>query len=131
MTEATSQGGTKYLYTYDSKGNPTSLKIKSSDTLYIDTGATYTANGAYVSQTSDQDGYSEQYQYENTTNSLGLKANVSELKVGFECSTSVEWDKYNTNTSYANVSVSGWALAMLYCFVTTGQPAPSPSYAYG
>ena len=68
---------------------------------------------------------------ENTTNSLGLKANVSELKVGFECSTSVEWDKYNTNTSYANVSVSGWALAMLYCFVTTGQPAPSPSYAYG
>ena len=67
----------------------------------------------------------------NTTNSLGLKVNVSELKVGFECSTSVEWDKYNTETSYANVSVSGWALAMLYCFVTTGQPAPSPSHAYG
>ncbi len=67
----------------------------------------------------------------NTTNSLGLKVNVLELKVGFECSTSVEWDKYNTETSYANVSVSGWALAMLYCFVTTGQPAPSPSHAYG
>ena len=70
MTEATSQGGTKYLYTYDSKGNPTSLKVKSSDTLYIDTGATYTTNGAYVSQTSDQDGYTESYSYNDANGTL-------------------------------------------------------------
>ena len=65
-----SQGGTKYLYTYDSMGNPTSLKVKSSDTLYIDTDATYTANGAYVSQTSDQDGYTESYSYNDTRGTL-------------------------------------------------------------
>ena len=70
MTEATSQGGTKYLYTYDSKGNPTSLKVKSSDTLYIDTGATYTTNGAYVSQTTDQDGYTESYSYNDAKGTL-------------------------------------------------------------
>ena len=70
MTEATSQGGTKYLYTYDSMGNPTSLKVKSNDSLYIDTGATYTANGAYVSQTSDQDGYTESYSYNDAKGTL-------------------------------------------------------------
>ena len=70
MTEATSQGGTKYLYTYDSMGNPTSLKIKSNDSLYIETGATYTTNGAYVSQTSDQDGYTESYSYNDAKGTL-------------------------------------------------------------
>ena len=70
MTEATSQGGTKYLYTYDNMGNPTSLKVKSNDSLYIDTGATYTANGAYVSQTSDQDGYTESYSYNDAKGTL-------------------------------------------------------------
>ena len=70
MTSATSQGGTKYLYTYDSMGNPTSLKVKASDTLFIDTGATYTTNGAYVSQTSDQDGYTESYSYNDTKGTL-------------------------------------------------------------
>ena len=44
----------------------------------------------------------------NTTNSFGLKANLSELKVGFEGSTAVKWDN-NTET---------------------GQSMPSPLYAY-
>lgn len=66
MMQATSQGGTKYIYTYDSNGNPTSLKIKTSSTTSIDTGATYTSNGAYVSQTSDQDGYTESYNYDDS-----------------------------------------------------------------
>ena len=70
LTQATSQSGTKYLYTYDNMGNPTSLKVKSSDTLYIDTGATYTSNGAFVSQTTDQDGYMESYSYNDTKGTL-------------------------------------------------------------
>ena len=69
MTEATSQGGAKYLYTYDSMGNPTSLKVKN-DTLCIETGSTYTTNGAYVSQTSDQDGHTESYSYNETKGTL-------------------------------------------------------------
>ena len=69
MTEATSQGGAKYLYTYDSMGNPTSLKVKN-DALCIETGSTYTSNGAYVSQTSDQDGHTESYSYNETKGTL-------------------------------------------------------------
>ena len=65
----------------------------------------------------------------NTTNSFGLKANLSELKVGFEGSTAVKWDN-NTETTYTNVSVSGWAIAAAYVFITTGQSMPSPLYAY-
>ncbi|MGN0178101.1 MAG: DNRLRE domain-containing protein, partial [Monoglobaceae bacterium] len=70
MTQATSQGGTKYIYTYDANGNPTALKVKSSDTLYIDTGATYTSNGAFVSQTSDQDGRTETFVYNDAKGTL-------------------------------------------------------------
>ena len=69
LTQATSQSGTKYLYTYDSMGNPTSLKVKS-DALIIETGATYTANGAYVSQTTDQDGNAESYLYDENKGTL-------------------------------------------------------------
>ena len=70
MTEATSQSGVKYAYVYDKMGNPTSLKVKVNDNYYIETGATYTANGAYVSQTSDQDGYTESYLYNDTRGTL-------------------------------------------------------------
>ena len=70
MTEATSQSGVKYAYVYDKMGNPTSLKVKVNDNYYIETGATYTANGAYVSQTSDQDGYTESYSYNDTRGTL-------------------------------------------------------------
>lgn len=65
----------------------------------------------------------------NTTNSFGLKANLSEIKVGFEGSSAIKWDN-TTQITYTNVSVSGWALATAYVLVTTGQPMPSPSYAY-
>ncbi|MDE6020431.1 MAG: RHS repeat-associated core domain-containing protein [Ruminococcus sp.] len=65
----------------------------------------------------------------NTTNSFGLKTNLSELKVGFESSSAIKWDN-TTETTYTNASVSMWALAAVYILVTTGQPMPSPSYAY-
>lgn len=64
----------------------------------------------------------------NTTNSIGLKANLSELKLGIEGSSAIQWDNI-TDTAYTNVSASGWAIAAAYMLVTTGQ-LPSPSYAY-
>ena len=65
----------------------------------------------------------------NATNSLGIKANLSELKVGYEGASAIKWDN-TTETTYTNVSVSGLALAAAYMLVTTGQQFPSPSYAY-
>ena len=48
---------------------------------------------------------------------------------GFESSTTVKWDDAS-QTTYANVSVSGWAILAAYVFLTTGQPISSPAYAY-
>ena len=65
----------------------------------------------------------------NTTNSFGVKLNLSELKIGFEGSTAIQWDN-TTETAYTNASISGWAIAAAYILVTTGQYVQSPSYAY-
>ena len=70
MTQATSQSGTKYCYTYDNNGNPTALSIKGSETMYIETGASYTSNGAFASTTTDQDGQTESYVYDNSKGTL-------------------------------------------------------------
>ena len=65
----------------------------------------------------------------NTTNSFGVKLNLSELKIGFEGSTAIQWDN-TTETAYTNASISGWAIAAAYILATTGQYVQSPSYAY-
>lgn len=65
----------------------------------------------------------------NTTKSLGIKLNASELKVGFEGSTVIQWDN-TAETAYTNVSLSGWALVVVYVYVKTGQYLQSSSYAY-
>ena len=65
----------------------------------------------------------------NTTNNFGVKLNLSELKIGFEGSTAIQWDN-TTETAYTNASISGWAIAAAYILATTGQYVQSPSYAY-
>ena len=65
----------------------------------------------------------------NTTNSFGVKLNLSELKIGFEGSTAIQWDN-TTETALTNASISGWAIAAAYILATTGQYVQSPSYAY-
>ena len=65
----------------------------------------------------------------NTTNSFGVKLNLSELKVGFEGSTAIQWDN-TTETAYTNASINGWAIVAAVVYVTTGQYVQSPSYAY-
>ena len=66
----------------------------------------------------------------NTTNSFGLKINISELAVGVEKSTEIRWDD-ECVTTYTDVSVNGLFVAAAYYAVTTGQPSPSfqPQFA--
>ena len=66
----------------------------------------------------------------NVTDSFGLRINLSELKVGFESSTAIQWDDV-TQTGYTNVSASGWAVIAAIMLVSNGQSMPSPSQAYG
>lgn len=63
----------------------------------------------------------------NKTDSFAVKAVLAELKVGFEGSTDVKWDENTTNTSYANGSISGWALVEVLALATTGQPVTAPA----
>ena len=66
------------------------------------------------------------FTYYDTTNAFGIKLNLSEFKIGFEASSTIQWDN-TTETSYTNFSVSGWAILAAYFLVTTGQYVPSPS----
>lgn len=77
----------------------------------------------------DDIGVSASLTKSNTTNSLGAKLNLSEFKVDFESSTAVQWDNV-TETTYTNVSINGWSIALACIFVTTGQYVDSPAYAY-
>ena len=68
----------------------------------------------------------------NITNSYGVKVNLSQLKAGFESSSSVQWDSISTTTDYENVSVSGWIIVAAACAyfgyqvpLSTGSPAYS------
>ena len=64
------------------------------------------------------------------TDSFGIRANLSEFKVGFEETSSVKWDNDITEEVYTNVSVNGGFLIAACMLVTTGQPVSPPSYAY-
>lgn len=77
----------------------------------------------------DDIGLSGSLTNENTTNSFGVKLNLSELKIGFEGSTAIQWDN-KTEISYTNASISGWTIVAVYIFATTGQYVQSSSYAY-
>lgn len=65
----------------------------------------------------------------NTTSAFGVKINLSELKLGFEESTSIQWDN-TVETTYTNTSINGWALVALYMLMN-GQEAPYPGSVYG
>ena len=67
----------------------------------------------------------------DTTHSFGTRINISELKIGYEASTStIDWDGA-VNTTYTNISIDGGFLIAAYFLVTMGQPVPvfSPAYA--
>lgn len=78
----------------------------------------------------DNIGISGSVTKDNITDSFCVRANLSELKVGVEYSSSVKWDD-TTETIYTNINISGWAVAAAYMLISTGQQMPSPSYVYG
>ena len=65
---------------------------------------------------------------------MGLRANISEFKVGIEARNEIEWDSF-TESQYTNVSIDATGIVILYAIVTgsyqgTGSGYPVPSYAY-
>ena len=56
----------------------------------------------------------------NMTDSIAIKLDISQLKVGFEWSTTVRHDDTD-NTQYTNLSVGGWTLAALCILAASGQ----------
>lgn len=89
--------------------------------------ASFTLN---ISLGLDNIGVSGSIKNGNTSNSFGVRANISELKIGFDTATTSKIGDNLYETAYGNASVSGWFLAAAYILVTTGQPMPSPSPAY-
>ena len=65
------------------------------------------------------------------TNSLGVRLNISKLKVGIEASTTTakKWDE--AETVYSNGSFSLWFLAALYGYVTVPDSSSALSPAFG
>ena len=62
------------------------------------------------------------------TTSFGITANLTSFKIGITGETSISWDNVS-EASYWNLSISGWTIIFLYCWLTTGQPVPAPSTA--
>ena len=77
----------------------------------------------------DDIGISGSFSKNNSTYSLELKIDISEIKVGLESSVATQCGNI-TDIAYTNVSYSGWAIVALFCMIATGQPALSPSYSY-
>lgn len=80
----------------------------------------------------DNIGISGSIKDEDTINSFGVSMDISQFKVGFESSTTVKWDENTDITTYTNASVTGWGIAAVCVFITTGQwipyPQQQPSY---
>lgn len=80
----------------------------------------------------DDVGISVSYTNGNTTSTFGIKADISQLKVGAEFSTSVKWDEQDVYTVlYNNASYTGLFILVAYAYAT-GQSfewSQSPSFA--
>ena len=63
----------------------------------------------------------------DTTNSFGVTADLSQLKVGFEGATTIKWDENKDVTDYTNVSVTAMGVVAICMLATTGQPILAPA----
>lgn len=63
---------------------------------------------------------------DDITTSFGIKADLSHFKVGFEQSSTVKWDDYQSTTDFSNVSINGWFILAL-AFAGTSVPVPAPA----
>ena len=69
----------------------------------------------------------------DTTNSLAFMADLTQLKIGAEVGSTVQWDENNSTCTYSNVSITIIGAIAAYCFVATGDPSSFQSFqpAYG
>ena len=74
LLSAVSESGMKYTFTYDSKGNALTSRT-GSDSEYIQTSATYTSVGSFVSSVTDARGKSVSYGYDTDK---GLRTSVTD-----------------------------------------------------
>lgn len=72
----------------------------------------------------DNIGISGSIQNNDISSAFGIKVDASELKLGFESSTTVRWDEDTSDTTYCNASITGAGFAALYYFAQTGQWVP-------
>ena len=133
----TVKAGTKESKTVYSKGNstkPVSVYAKGRSDNWLLSSAGLKINISDftldISLGLDNIGISGSIRKENATNSFGLSADLSQLKVGFEGSTTVKWDENTDVTTYTNVSITGCGIAAIYLLSTTGQWYLSPQTVY-
>ena len=62
----------------------------------------------------------------DVTRTFGIRADLSQLKVGLEVSSTVKRSENTSITTYTNASVTGLLLAEAYIYATTGQLYLSP-----
>ena len=121
---ATSQRGTTYNYTYDTKGNATALEAKKPDgDMSLKSTAEYTSNGAFPAKTTDQEGIETTYNYDqnsgllmsaqdsSTTTSYTYDENTNQLT-----SVTAEWDSYEdeyATNSYSYTAGTGRNLTQI------------------
>ena len=58
----------------------------------------------------------------DTTYSLSLRADLSQLKVGVEMATTVAWDENTDCTSYVNIGATGVGIVAIISLIKTGNP---------
>ena len=76
LLTATSDSGMRYTFTYDSRGNALTSKVGST-TDYIQTSASYTSVGSFLSSMTDARGKSVSYGYDTNK---GLRTSVTDAK---------------------------------------------------
>lgn len=69
----------------------------------------------------------------DTTNSLAFMADLTQLKIGAEVGSTVQWDENNSTCTYSNASITIIGVVAAYCFAATGDPSSFQSFqpAYG
>ena len=132
-TFVTVKTGTKESKTISKKGNsskPISVYAqKRSDNFALSSAGLKINISSFTLDISlglDNFGISGSIKNEDTINAFGIKADISQLKIGFEHSYTVKWDESTDITSYANASISGWGIAAAYIWTKTGQWLSSP-----
>ena len=83
----------------------------------------------------DDIGVTGSYTDGNTTTSMGVTANISELKIGIDGSVSTKVGDDYTYTTYSNTSATFIGFAVAYCLVTGQDPSQyftqqQPAYGY-